>query len=41
MLTAANLTAINGGQTVTVTSSSDLDPTNHMTHSHGFAIKKM
>jgi hypothetical protein len=40
-LTAANLTAINGGQVVTVTSSSDVDPTNHMNHSPDFMIKKM
>lgn len=40
-LTAANLTAINGGTVVTVTSSSDVDPTNSMNHSHDFMIKKM
>jgi hypothetical protein len=36
-LTAANLTAINGSQTVMVTSSSDGSPV----HSHDFMIKKM
>lgn len=40
-LTAANLTAINGGTVVTVTSTSDVDPTNNMNHSHDFMIKKM
>jgi hypothetical protein len=37
MLTAANLTAINTGQTVMVTSTSDGNPA----HSHDFMIKKM
>jgi hypothetical protein len=37
MLTAANLTAINTGQTVMVTSTSDGSPA----HSHDFMIKKM
>jgi hypothetical protein len=41
MLTAANLTAINGGQTVMVTSTSDPDPINSMVHSHDFMIRKM
>ena len=40
-LTAANLSAINGGQTATVTSSSDPDPINNEIHSHDFMIKKM
>ena len=40
-LTAANLAAINSGQTVMVTSSSDPDPINNMVHSHDFMIKKM
>jgi hypothetical protein len=41
MLTMAQLTMINGGQTVTVTSSTDPDPINGMAHSHDFMIKKM
>ena len=40
-LTAANLSAINGGQTATVTSSSDPVPINNEIHSHDFMIKKM
>jgi len=40
-LSQADLTAINGGQTVNVTSSSDNDPIANVIHSHGFAIKKM
>jgi hypothetical protein len=40
-LTAANLTALAGGQLVTVRSTTDLDPTNNMQHSHDFMIKKM
>lgn len=40
-LSQANLTAINGGQTVPVTSSSDPDPINGQVHSHDFSIKKM
>ena len=40
MLTQANLTAINGGQAVPVTSSSDNDPINNSIHSHNFMIKK-
>ena len=41
MLTAANLIAINGGQTVRVTSTIDNDPINSAAHSHDFMIKKM
>lgn len=40
-LTTAQLTMISGGQTVTVTSSTDPDPLNNMAHSHDFMIKKM
>ena len=40
-LTAVNLTAINSGQAVTVTSTTDPDPTNGMVHSHNFTIQKM
>lgn len=40
-LTAANLTAIIGGQTVMVTSTSDPDPIDGTVHSHDFMIKKM
>jgi hypothetical protein len=40
-LSAANLTALIGGQTVTVTSTSDPDPINNEVHSHDFMIKKM
>ena len=39
-LSAANLTAINGGQTVMVTSTSDVDPINGAAHTHTFMIKK-
>jgi len=39
-LTAANLTAIQSGQTVPVTSSSDVDPINNQAHTHTFMIKK-
>jgi hypothetical protein len=41
MLTQANLTAINTGQAVPVTSSSDNDPINNMIHSHVFSIRKL
>lgn len=40
-LSAANLTAINGGATVPVTSTSDPDPLTNEVHSHDFLIKKM
>lgn len=40
-LTAVNLTAINAGQAVTVTSTTDPDPTNGMVHSHNFTIQKL
>jgi hypothetical protein len=39
-LAQADLTAIHGGQTVTVTSTSDVDPINGMAHTHSFAISK-
>lgn len=39
-LTATNLTAINGGTTVMVTSTSDVDPINGAAHTHTFMIKK-
>jgi len=39
-LTAANLAAIQGGQTATVVSSSDIDPINNQAHTHTFMIKK-
>ena len=39
-LTAANLTTINGGQSVTVTSTSDVDPINNAAHTHMFTIMK-
>jgi hypothetical protein len=39
-LTQANLTAIAAGQTVMVTSSSDVDPINGVAHTHDFAITK-
>lgn len=40
MLSQVNLTAVNGGQTVMVTSSIDPDPIDGVAHSHTFAIKK-
>lgn len=40
VLTQADLTSINAGQTVTVTSSNDVDPINNALHMHGFSIKK-
>ena len=36
----ADLAAINAGQTVMVTSSSDVDPINSESHTHRFSIKK-
>jgi hypothetical protein len=39
-LAQADLTAISAGQTVTVTSTSDIDPANGTAHTHHFAIKK-
>ena len=39
-LTAANLTALSAGQTVTISSTSDVDPVNGTAHTHHFAIKK-
>jgi hypothetical protein len=39
-LAQADLMAINAGQTMTVTSTSDLDPANGSAHTHKFAITK-
>ena len=39
-LAQADLTAINAGQTVMVTSTSDVDPINGAAHTHTFAITK-
>ena len=40
-LTAVNLAAINGGQAVMVTSTTDPDPLTGVAHSHSFMIQKM
>jgi len=39
-LSAASLGMINSGGTVTVTSTSDVDPINNVAHTHTFMIKK-
>jgi hypothetical protein len=40
MLSQANLTSLGGGQTVTTTSSNDVDQINGVAHTHTFAITK-
>jgi hypothetical protein len=40
LLSAEQLTAINAGNTVTIQTSSELDPLNGERHTHGFAIRR-
>jgi hypothetical protein len=40
-LTAEQLASIASGQSVTVTSTSDVDPTNQVAHTHNWTITKM